>query len=423
MAQYKSEFVNRLTERGFMHQCTDLNALDSAAAKNPVTAYIGFDCTGPSLHVGSLVSIMLLRLFQKTGHTPIILLGGGTTKVGDPSGKDESRQLLGDSAIEANMSGIKKVFVKYLSFSDEPNVAEIVNNADWLDELHYISFLRDYGRHFSINRMMSFDSVKTRLDREQHLTFLEFNYMILQAYDFLELARRRGCILQMGGSDQWGNIVNGVELGRRIDNAELFGLTTPLITTNSGGKMGKTAAGAIWLSDDMLPVYDYWQFWRNTEDSDVGKFLRLFTELPLEEIARLEALQNAELNEAKKILADAATALCHGKDAAAKSRITAEQTFEQKSVATGLPTIDVSERELESGISAMDLFRRTKLSNSNGETRRLIRGGGARLNDMPLDNEALVLTTADIGEAGVIKLSVGKKRHVLVRSVAKSQNE
>ena len=416
MAQYKSEFVTSLVERGFMHQCTDLDALDAKAAAGAISAYIGFDCTAPSLHAGSMVSIMLLRLFQKTGHKPIVLMGGGTTKVGDPSGKDESRKLLDDDTIAANMAGIKQVFAKYLSFGDGPTDAVMVNNADWLDGLQYIPFLRDYGRHFSINRMLGFDSVKLRLEREHHLTFLEFNYMILQAYDFLELSRRRNCILQMGGSDQWGNIVNGVELGRRIDGTELFGLTTPLLTTASGAKMGKTADGATWLNADMLAPYDYWQYWRNTEDADVGRFLRLFTELPLDEIARLEKLEGAELNDAKKVLADNATTLCHGVEAAKEARAAAEAAFEQGTAAAGLPTIEVPASELAAGIAIIDLFCRAGFAGSNGEARRLIRGGGGRLNDAVISDETMSVSGADADAGGVIKLSAGKKRHVLVRA-------
>ena len=416
MGQYKSEFINRVIERGYMHQCTDLDALDALANGGIVTAYIGFDCTAPSLHAGSLVSIMLLRLFQQAGHKPIVLMGGGTTKVGDPSGKDESRQLLDEATIASNMEGIKQVFSKYLTFGDGPTDAIIVNNAVWLDGLHYIPFLRDYGRHFSINRMLSFDSVKLRLEREHHLTFLEFNYMILQAYDFLELSRRNGCTLQMGGSDQWGNIINGVELGRRVDDVELFGLTTPLLTAASGTKMGKTSTGAVWLNADMLSPYDYWQYWRNIEDADVGKFVRLFTELPINEISRLENLQGVELNDAKKVLADAATALCHGELAATESRTTAEQTFERGRKAEGLPTIDIPADELKSGIAIIELFCRVGLSNSNGESRRLIRGGGARLNDTVIAGETITVSSADADGNGVIKLSAGKKRHVLVRA-------
>jgi len=425
MAGHKSEFINQVTTRGFMHQCTDLDALDDLAAGGPVTAYIGFDCTAPSLHAGSLVSIMLLRLFQQTGHKPIVLMGGGTTKVGDPSGKDESRQLLDDAAIAANMAGIQQVFAKYLTFGDGPTDAIMVNNAEWLDELQYVPFLRDYGRLFSVNRMLSFDSVKLRLEREHHLSFLEFNYMILQAYDFAELAKRYGCALQMGGSDQWGNIVNGVELGRRVREdptlggdmgRHLYGLTTPLLTTSSGAKMGKTADGAVWLNADMLSAYDYWQYWRNTEDADVGRFLKLFTELPLDEIARLEALKGVDVNEAKKVLADAVTALCHGEDAALEARATAEKTFEQGLADAGLPTFDIPADELQAGIPAFELLVRAGLCQSNGEARRLVRGGGAKVNDTQIGDETQSIGTGDMDGAGVIKLSAGKKRHVLVRA-------
>ena len=359
---------------------------------------------------------MTLRLLQKSGHKPIVLMGGGTTKVGDPSGKDEMRKALTDADIAANMAGIKQVFAKFLTFGDGPTDAVMVNNADWLDKLNYIEFLRDIGRHFSINRMMTFDSVKLRLDREQPLTFLEFNYMILQAYDFLELSRRNDCVLQMGGSDQWGNIVNGVELGRRIDNRPLYGLTTPLLTTSSGAKMGKTAAGAVWLNEDMLSPYDYWQYWRNTEDADVGKFLRLFTDMPLDEVARLEALEGAELNEAKKILATEVTRLCHGPDAAESAAETARRTFEQGTLGDDLPTIDMPSARLEEGVPAYELFRAAGLATSNGEARRLIKGGGGRLNDEKISDESASIGTGDLKD-GVIKLSAGKKRHALVRPV------
>jgi len=417
MAAIKSEFVRTLVERGFMHQCTDLDALDALAARQKITAYIGYDCTAPSLHVGSLVQIMMQRHLQKTGHRPIVLMGGGTTKVGDPSGKDAARQILSDQDIDTNMAGIREVFSRFVDFGEGPDDAIMVNNDDWLSELAYIPFLRDVGRHFSINRMLSFDSVKLRLDREQPLSFLEFNYMILQAYDFLELSRRHDCILQMGGSDQWGNIVNGVELGRRVDGKGLFGFTTPLITLASGAKMGKTAQGAIWLNKDMLSPYDYWQFWRNTEDADVGRFLRLFTELPLDEISRLAALQDAEINEAKKILADQATTLCHGADAAKTAAATARQTFEEGSVATDLPTIDAAEAELETGIVLFELLRRAGLCQSNGEARRLIKGGGARVNDAAVNDEMTKVSLTDVTADGVIKLSAGKKRHALVRPI------
>ncbi len=417
MSQYKSEFMQGVTERGYLHQCTDIEALDAGATAAPITAYIGFDCTAPSLHAGSLVSIMLLRMFQKAGHKPIVLMGGGTTRVGDPSGKDTARQMLDDEAIAANMAGIKDVFAKFLSFGDGPTDALMVNNADWLDDLGYISFLRDFGPHFSVNRMLGFDSVKLRLEREQNLSFLEFNYMILQAYDFLELSRRNACTLQMGGSDQWGNIVNGVELGRRVDARQLFGLTTPLLTTASGAKMGKTADGAVWLNADMLSAYDYWQFWRNTEDADVGRFLRLFTELGLDEIAGLENLEGSEINEAKKILADQATALCHGDEAATQARRTAEETFEANALSDGLPTVDVAGAELAEGMPAFELLKRAGLCASNGEARRLIKGGGGRVNDVAIANEAQMITAADANADGMIKVSAGKKRHVLVRIV------
>jgi tyrosyl-tRNA synthetase len=360
---------------------------------------------------------MLLRRLQQTGHKPIVLMGGGTTRIGDPSGKDEARQLLSDEKIAENMAGIQKVFAKFLAFGDGPTDAVMVNNADWLDTLQYIPFLRDYGRHFSVNRMLTFDSVKTRLDREQPLTFLEFNYMILQGFDFLELNRRHKCALQMGGSDQWGNIVNGVELARRVDGATLYGLTTPLLQTASGAKMGKSAAGAVWLNEDMLPAYDYWQYWRNTEDADVGKFLRLFTDLPEAEIARLEALQGAEINDAKKILATEITRLCHGEAAAAAASETARRTFEDGAIGEGLPTLDMPTAELEQGVAAFELFRRAGLAASNGEARRLIKGGGARINDVPVTNETQPVTLADRAGEGVIKLSAGKKKHAIVRAV------
>ncbi len=422
MTSHKSDFIQGIQERGFLHQCTDIDALDAKAAQGPVTAYIGFDCTAPSLHAGSLVSIMLLRLFQKTGHKPIVLMGGGTTKVGDPSGKDEARQFLNDSDIAANMTGIKDVFAKFLTFGPDgqeggPTDAMMVNNSDWLDDLSYIPFLRDYGRYFSVNRMLGFDSVKLRLEREQPLTFLEFNYMVLQAYDFLELARRHGCTLQMGGSDQWGNIVGGVELGRRIENAELYGLTTPLLTTSSGAKMGKTAEGAMWLNEDMLTAYDYWQYWRNTEDADVGRFLKLFTELPLDEIERLEALGGEEINDAKKVLADNATALCHGEKAAQAAAETARKTFEEGSQGDALPTVEVPRASLEDGIAAFELMKTAGLASSNAEARRLIKGGGGRLNDSPIESETQPVTTADLNADGVIKLSAGKKRHTLIKVV------
>jgi len=417
MSAYKSDLLNALASRGYIHQCTDEEGLDEAAAEAPITAYIGFDCTAPSLHAGSLLAIMMLRKLQQTGHKPIVLMGGGTTKVGDPSGKEETRLLLGDEQIAANMAGIKGVFAKFLAFGDGPTDALMVNNADWLDGLDYIAFLRDYGRHFTINRMLTFESVKLRLEREQPLTFLEFNYMILQAYDFLELNRRRGCRLQMGGSDQWGNIVNGIELARRVDGAELYGLTCPLLTTASGAKMGKTAAGAVWLNDDMTSAYDYWQYWRNTEDGDVGRFLRLFTELDEAEVARLEGLEGAGLNEAKKVLANEATALAHGRAAADKASETARQVFEQGAADAGLPSVEVERAELESGLGLLTALVKAGLAKSNGEARRLIAGGGVRVNDQAVSDEGGSLTGGDVTGDGVIKLSVGKKRHALIRPV------
>jgi tyrosyl-tRNA synthetase len=417
MAGLRSDFLRALRERGYVHQCTDEPALDAKAAGGRIVAYIGFDCTADSLHVGSLVQIMMLRWLQQTGHKPIVLMGGGTTKVGDPSGRDESRKLLSEADIARNMAGIKSVFAKFLKFGDGPTDALMANNADWLDRLEYIPFLRDYGRHFSVNRMLAFDSVKLRLDREQPLTFLEFNYMVLQAYDFLELARRRDCTLQMGGSDQWGNIVNGVELGRRVDGRELYGLTSPLITTSGGAKMGKTAQGAVWLNEDKLSAYDYWQFWRNTDDGDVGRFLRLFTELPLAEIARLEKLGGAEINEAKKVLATEATALVHGRKAADDAAETARKTFEEGGAGEDLPVIEVARAELEAGVPAFDAFRRAGLAASNGEAKRLIRGGGARINDRVVASETESVTLRDLGADGSVKLSAGRKRHALLRPV------
>ncbi len=417
MTHLRSTFLREAEARGFIHQCTDLAALDSRCADGRIVAYIGFDCTATSLHVGSLVPIMLLRLLQRTGHKPIVLLGGGTTKVGDPSGKDEARKLLTDEDIARNMRGIRQVFAKFLAFGDGPTEALIVNNGEWLDTLAYIPFLRDFGRHFSVNRMLSFDSVRLRLDREQPLSFLEFNYMVLQAYDFVELARRHSCVLQMGGSDQWGNIVSGVELGRRTDDHALFGLTSPLITTASGAKMGKTAQGAVWLNDDLMPAYDYWQYWRNTEDADVGRFLRLFTDLPLDEIARLESLEGAEINEAKKRLAHEATRLVHGEAAATAAAETARQTFEEGGAGESLPTIEMPRREIEAGVPAFDLLQRTGLATSRGEARRLIRGGGGRINGAPITDESQTVTAADLSPDGMIKLSAGRKRHALVRIV------
>ena len=416
MTSLKSDFLRTITERGYMHQCTDIDGLDQRLSRTCSAAYIGFDCTAPSLHVGSLMQIMLLRWWQKTGHKPIVLMGGGTTRIGDPSGKDEARKMLTDSHIASNMDGIKSVFGKYLTFGQGRTDAVMVNNADWLDKLNYIDFLRDYGHHFTINRMLTFDSVKLRLEREQPLTFLEFNYMLLQGYDFVELYRRNTCILQMGGSDQWGNIINGVELGRRADQAELFGLTSPLLTTSSGAKMGKTAQGAVWLNAEALSPWEFWQYWRNTEDADVGRFLKLFTELPLDEIGRLEALQGSEINEAKKILANEVTRLAHGEAAAAEAAETARQTFEEGAAAGTLPTVEVPAAELASGIPAFALFVRAGLAASNGDAKRLVKGGGGKLNDATLDSETRPVTLADLKD-GAIKLTAGKKRHILVKPV------
>ncbi|HVI91284.1 MAG TPA: tyrosine--tRNA ligase [Dongiaceae bacterium] len=417
MFKPKSDFLQVIIERGYLHQCTGLEELDAKAAKGPITGYIGFDATADSLHVGSMVQIMLLRRLQQTGHRAIALMGGGTTKIGDPSFRDQSRPLLDEAAIEANLRGIRKVFDKFLKFGTGPTDAIMVNNADWLDKLNYIEFLRDFGRHFSVNRMLSFDSVKLRLEREQPLTFLEFNYMILQAYDFVELSRRHKCSLQMGGSDQWGNIVNGVELGRRVDEVDLFGLTSPLITTASGAKMGKTAAGAVWLNEEKLSSYDYWQYWRNTEDADVARFLKLFTDLPLSEIAKLEQLQGAEINEAKIVLANEATKLCHSAEAAAAAAETARRTFVEGGLGAELPTVEIPAAELSAGIAAYELLRRSGLVASNGEARRLIKGGGARLNDAAIDDDNRKIGTADVNAEGVIKLSFGKKRHAVVKII------
>ena len=410
-----SDFLAEATARGFVHQCTDIEALDATLKAGIVSAYIGFDCTADSLHVGNLVGIMSLRLLQRHGHRPVVLMGGGTTRIGDPSGKDELRQLLTDAQIAANMAGIRRCFGPFLTFGDGRTDAIMVNNDDWLSALGYIPLLREVGVHFTINRMLTFDSVRLRLDREQPLTFLEFNYMILQSYDFRELHRRFGVTLQMGGSDQWGNIVSGVELVRRTDGAQVFGLTTPLITTASGAKMGKSAQGAVWLAADRLSPYDYWQFWRNTEDDDVGRFLRLFSDLPLPEIARLESLGGAEINEAKKVLATEATALAHGRSAAEAAADTARRAFEEGEAAESLPSVEVPREELAAGVPAFRLFERAGLAKSGGEARRLIRGGGARVNDAAVTDEAQVVSLADLrGDA--IKLSAGRKQHRLVRA-------
>ena len=415
MSEYTSSFLRVMSERNFIHQVTDWTSLDTLLSQKNMVAYIGFDCTADSLHVGSLVQIMMLRYFQKCGHRPIVLMGGGTTKVGDPSGKDDARQLLSDNEIEKNKQGIKAVFEKYLNFGAGPSDAIMCDNDEWLSGLEYVQFLRDYGRHFSVNRMLSFDSVKLRLDREQPLSFLEFNYMILQAYDFLELSRRFDCSLQMGGSDQWGNIVNGVELNRRVDQKSVFGLTTPLVTTASGAKMGKSAQGAIWLNSDRLSPYDFWQYWRNTEDEDVDRFLKLFTELPLDEIARLSALKGNELNEAKKILAHEVTQLCHGRDVANSVAESARKTFEEGSIGQDLPFIIINKNDLEDGVWVIEAMRKLALIQSNGEGRRLIANGGVRVNDTVINDPEKQLNIADISISGMIKLSAGKKRHALVK--------
>jgi tyrosyl-tRNA synthetase len=417
MSAYKSELLEVLSTRGYIHQVSEPETLDALARSSKITAYIGFDCTAPSLHIGSLVPIMMLYWMQQTGHRPIALMGGGTTRVGDPSGKDDSRKILTDELIAENLTGIRKVFSKFLKFGDGPGDAVMANNADWLNTLNYIDFLRDVGKHFSVNRMLSFDSVKLRLDRQQELSFLEFNYMILQAYDFVELNKRYGCTLQMGGSDQWGNIVNGIDLGRRMLNAQLFALTTPLITTSSGAKMGKTAAGAVWLDADMLGAYDFWQFWRNTEDGDVARFLKLFTVLPLDEIARLAALKGQEINDAKKVLATEATALIHGRAAAEEAAETARRTFEEGALAETLPTIDIPQAELASGLGVLAAFVKVGLVKSNGEARRQIQGGGIRVNDVAVTDEKMALTPSQLTPEGVIKLSLGRKRHVLLKPV------
>ncbi|QIE55347.1 tyrosine--tRNA ligase [Pikeienuella piscinae] len=408
----RSDFLHTLTSRGFIQDCTDLQGLDDALRAGGVPGYVGYDCTGASLHVGHLVNIMMLRWFQKTGNKPVTLMGGGTTRIGDPSGKDEARQLLTNEQIGANMEGIKKVFSAYLTYGGGPTDAIMPNNADWLDALNYVDFLRDFGRHFTINRMLTFDSVRLRLDREQPLTFLEFNYMLLQAYDFMEMNRRMGVRLQMGGSDQWGNIVNGVDLTRRVNGAEVFGLTSPLLTKADGTKMGKTAGGAVWLNEEMLPAYDFWQFWRNTADADVGRFLKLFTELPLDEIARLEALEGAELNEAKEILANETTALSRGREAAKRAAATAAETFGAGGAGADLPRVDFNAAEIAAGLSAAQLFVRAGLAASGKEAKRLIAEGGARVNDAPVTDPGRLFGAGDF-ETGPLKLSAGKKRHAL----------
>ncbi|WP_166037770.1 tyrosine--tRNA ligase [Sphingosinicella sp. YJ22] len=407
MSQYKSELLRLLDERGYVHQTTDASGLDALAAKEIVPGYIGFDATAPSLHVGSLVQIMMLRRMQQAGHKPIVLMGGGTSKIGDPSFKDEARKLLGVDTINANIASIRRAFEHFLTFGDGPTDAVLMDNAEWLDRLEYIPFLREIGQHFSVNRMLTFDSVKLRLDREQSLSFLEFNYMILQGYDFLELSRRAACRLQLGGSDQWGNIVNGVELARRVDGTQVYGVTTPLITTADGGKMGKTEKGAVWLNADQLGSYDYWQFWRNTQDADVGRFMRLFTDLPLDEIARLERLEGAEINEAKKLLADAATTLLHGPDAARDAAETARRTFEEGAAGEALPTLTVP----EGSIGLADAMVALGLTASKKEARRLIAQGGARVDGEAVTDEHAVVTVA-----GQVRVSAGKKKHGLLTS-------
>jgi tyrosyl-tRNA synthetase len=417
MSAYKSDFLNVLASRGFIHQVSEPEALDALARQSTITAYIGFDCTAPSLHVGHLLPIMMLHWMQQTGHRPIALMGGGTTRVGDPSGKDESRRLLSDEVINDNLRNIRDTFARFLRFGDGPKDAVMANNADWLNTLNYVDFLRDIGRHFSINRMLSFDSVKLRLERQQELSFLEFNYMILQAYDFVELFRRYGCVLQMGGSDQWGNIVNGIDLGRRLHSAQLFALTSPLITTSSGAKMGKTAAGAVWLNADQVSPYDYWQYWRNTEDADVARFLKLFTVLPLDEIERLAALKGADINEAKKVLATAATALVHGETAAAEAAATARTTFEEGGLGASLPTVEVPRAELKAGISVLAAFVKAGLATSNGEVRRAIANNAILVNDTRVTDDKATIGEAEVTAEGVVKLSLGRKRHVLLKLV------
>lgn len=416
----KSEFLKVLTERGFIHQTSDFDGIDAAALEGRLTTYVGYDCTGPSLHVGHLLSIMMLHWLQKTGAgKPIALMGGGTTRVGDPSGKDESRKLLTPEQIDDNKTSLKGVFSRLIDFGEGARDAIMVDNAEWLTKLNYIDFLRDVGRHFSVNRMLSFDSVKLRLEREHELSFLEFNYMILQAYDFVELNKRYGCVLQMGGSDQWGNIVNGIDLGRRLGTPQLYAVTCPLLTTSSGAKMGKTASGAVWLNGEMLSPYDYWQFWRNTEDADVGRFLKLFTLLGMDEIARLAALEGADVNEAKKVLATEATALLHGREAAELAAETARKTFEQGALAESLPTVEIAASSLDAGLGVLTAFgpEYAKLLPSTGEARRQVKSGGLRVNDQIVTDERGVLRTANLTPEGVIKLSFGKKRHVLLRAV------
>ncbi|WP_417693055.1 tyrosine--tRNA ligase [Roseibium sp.] len=417
MSEYKSEFLKVLQERGFLHQLSDAKGLDELLNKETVTAYIGFDCTAPSLHAGSLVTIMMLYWFQQSGHRPIALMGSGTTRVGDPTGKDESRKVLSDEVIEENKAGIRKIFEKLLTFGDGPTDAVMLDNADWLLKLNYMDFLRDIGRHFSVNQMVQRDSVKLRLEREQHLSFLEFNYMLLQGYDFLEIYQQTGCRLQMGGSDQWSNILSGVDLIRRKESVDAFALTAPLLTTASGAKMGKTAAGAVWLNEEQLSAYDYWQYWRNTEDADVEKFLKLFTVMPLDEIKRLASLEGAGINEAKKVLATEATAMIHGREKAEAAAETARKAFEEGESAEGLPTVEVAQADLDVGLGILNAFVTAGLCASNGDVRRNMKGGAIKVNDKGEQDHNRVLTLSDVTEDGIIKLSLGKKKHVLVKPV------
>ncbi|MFK0334920.1 tyrosine--tRNA ligase [Rhizobium sp. NPDC090275] len=418
MTEFKSDFLRTLKERGFIHQISDESGLDALLAKETVTAYIGYDPTASSLHVGHLTQIMMLHWFQQTGHRPISLMGGGTGMVGDPSFKDEARKLMTVDTIEENIASIKSCFANYLDYGKSGNPALMINNAEWLRSLNYLEFLRDVGRHFSVNRMLSFDSVKTRLDREHSLSFLEFNYMILQAYDFVELAKRYDCRLQMGGSDQWGNIINGIDLGHRMGTDQLYALTSPLLTTSSGAKMGKSASGAVWLNADLLPVYDFWQYWRNTEDADVPRFLKLFTTLPMDEIARLSAIAGSELNEVKKILATEVTAILHGRAAAEQAAETARKTFEEGALSDNLPSIDVPTAELDAGIGLLALIVRAGLAASNGEARRHVQGGAVRINDQAVSDERKLIGGGEVTADGVIKLSLGKKKHILIRPAA-----
>ena len=416
MAKFKSDFLNALDERGFIHQASDLAGLDALAARGAAIGYIGFDCTAPSFHVGNMIVLMMLSWLQRTGNKPIVLMGGGTTRVGDPSGKDETRKILPIEQIEANKASMQRACAKLMAFGDGRTDALMLDNAEWLTKLNYIEMLRDVGRHFSVNRMLTLDSVQSRLDRDQEMSFIEFNYQVLQAYDFVVLARERGCNLQMGSSDQWGNIVTGIDLGRRMGTHQLYALTTPLLTTASGAKMGKSVAGAVWLNEDMLGAYDFWQYWRNVEDADVGRFLKLFTTLPVDEIAKLAALQGAEVNDAKKVLATEVTAMLHGREKAVQAARTAQETFEQGGLSQSLPSVEVALGELESGLGVLSAFVKAGLVKSNGEARRQIAGGGLRVNDVAVSDEAARLTPDDLAD-GVIKLSLGRKRHVLLRPV------